>query len=88
MFDEVRHIQEVASFFLFMYFSVAYYFTRACLLSRRLMLNSAFEEQWFHAVDLDPFGSASPFVEGALQCVADGGEKLSFLSVSKRIFMF
>ncbi|GAU89473.1 hypothetical protein RvY_02021 [Ramazzottius varieornatus] len=41
--------------------------------ARRLMINSGFDEQWFHAVDLDPFGSASPFVEGALQCVADGG---------------
>lgn len=39
------------------------------------MVNSGFDEQWFHAVDLDPFGSASPFVEGALQCVADGGKK-------------
>ncbi|OQV12883.1 putative tRNA (guanine(26)-N(2))-dimethyltransferase [Hypsibius exemplaris] len=41
--------------------------------ARRLMLNAAFDQQWFHAVDLDPFGTAAPFLEGALQCVADGG---------------
>ena len=37
------------------------------------MVNAGFEQQWFHAVDLDPYGSAAPFIEGALQCVADGG---------------
>ena len=37
------------------------------------MVNAGFEQQWFHAVDLDPYGSAAPFIEGALQCAADGG---------------
>ncbi|KAF8381249.1 trm-1 [Pristionchus pacificus] len=27
----------------------------------------------FHAVDLDPYGSASPFLDSAVQCVADRG---------------
>ncbi|KHJ96699.1 N2,N2-dimethylguanosine tRNA methyltransferase [Oesophagostomum dentatum] len=27
----------------------------------------------FHAVDLDPYGSASVFLDSAVQCVADGG---------------
>lgn len=30
-------------------------------------------EKRFHAVDLDPYGSASPFLNSAVQCVADGG---------------
>ena len=28
----------------------------------------------FHAVDLDPYGSASVFLDSAVQCVADGGK--------------
>lgn len=27
----------------------------------------------FDCVDLDPYGSPSPFVDAAVQCVADGG---------------
>ncbi len=27
----------------------------------------------FHCVDIDPYGSPSPFVDAAVQCVADGG---------------
>lgn len=27
----------------------------------------------YHVVDLDPYGTASPFLDGAVQCVADGG---------------
>lgn len=27
----------------------------------------------FHVVDLDPYGTAAPFIDGAVQCVADGG---------------
>ncbi|KAI9219578.1 N2,N2-dimethylguanosine tRNA methyltransferase [Blastocladiella britannica] len=29
--------------------------------------------QHYHVVDLDPYGSAAPFLDGAIQCVADGG---------------
>lgn len=29
--------------------------------------------QKFHVVDLDPYGSAAPFIDGALQCVKDDG---------------
>jgi tRNA (guanine26-N2/guanine27-N2)-dimethyltransferase len=25
-------------------------------------------------VDLDPYGTAAPFIDGAVQCVTDGGE--------------
>ncbi|XP_055345995.1 tRNA (guanine(26)-N(2))-dimethyltransferase-like [Paramacrobiotus metropolitanus] len=41
--------------------------------ARELMLTFGFQRNYFHAVDLDPFGTAAPFFEGALQCVADGG---------------
>lgn len=27
----------------------------------------------FDCVDIDPYGSPSPFVDAAVQCVADGG---------------
>ena len=27
----------------------------------------------FHCVDIDPYGSPSPCVDAAVQCVADGG---------------
>lgn len=27
----------------------------------------------FHCVDVDPYGSPSPFIDAAVQCVTDGG---------------
>ena len=31
------------------------------------------ERQFFNVVDLDPYGSANPFLEGALSCIHNGG---------------
>ena len=30
----------------------------------------------FHVVDLDPYGSAAPFIDAAVQSVAEGGSIL------------
>jgi tRNA (guanine26-N2/guanine27-N2)-dimethyltransferase len=37
------------------------------------MLDHSAPEQRFDIVDLDPYGSASPFLDIGVQCVADGG---------------
>ncbi|GMS80735.1 hypothetical protein PENTCL1PPCAC_2910, partial [Pristionchus entomophagus] len=37
-----------------------------------MMAHRAIDKR-FHAVDLDPYGSASPFLDSAVQCVADRG---------------
>ncbi|XP_046441270.1 tRNA (guanine(26)-N(2))-dimethyltransferase-like [Daphnia pulex] len=37
-----------------------------------LMYQHGYKKQ-FHCVDIDPYGSPSPFVDAAVQCVADGG---------------
>jgi tRNA (guanine26-N2/guanine27-N2)-dimethyltransferase len=37
-----------------------------------MILNRSFEKQ-FNVVDIDPFGSAAPFLDGAVQSVRDGG---------------
>ena len=37
----------------------------------------------FDVVDLDPYGTASPFIDGAVQCVSSGGMFSIFFS-----FMF
>ncbi len=38
-----------------------------------VMYNHRSREKQFDVVDLDPYGSASIFLDGAVQCVADGG---------------
>lgn len=40
----------------------------------------------FHAIDLDPYGSASVFLDAAVQAVADQGEKQIFKS--SKLFLF
>ncbi|KAJ1360821.1 RNA methyltransferase tRNA(m5U54)methyltransferase [Parelaphostrongylus tenuis] len=37
------------------------------------MMNHRFINKRFHAVDLDPYGSASQFLDSAVQCVAENG---------------
>jgi len=32
------------------------------------------EKKRVDVVDLDPYGTAAPFVDAAVQCVSDGGE--------------
>lgn len=49
-------------------------------------------------VDLDPYGTAAPFIDGAVQCVADGGKQpeqityncleLTFRSDSNHLYRF
>lgn len=34
------------------------------------------EEARFDCVDLDPYGSAVPFLDAAMNAIADGGERL------------
>jgi tRNA G26 N,N-dimethylase Trm1 len=38
-----------------------------------LMYNHRAERARVDVVDLDPYGSAAPFIDPAVQCVADGG---------------
>ena len=38
-----------------------------------LMYNHREHEQQYDVIDLDPYGSASPFIDSAVQAVADGG---------------
>ncbi|KJH45991.1 N2,N2-dimethylguanosine tRNA methyltransferase [Dictyocaulus viviparus] len=37
------------------------------------MMSHRYTNKRFHAVDLDPYGSASVFLDSAVQCVADNG---------------
>jgi tRNA (guanine26-N2/guanine27-N2)-dimethyltransferase len=39
-----------------------------------LMYSHRAERQRVDVVDLDPYGTAAPFIDGAVQCVSDGGE--------------
>ncbi|RCN43525.1 N2,N2-dimethylguanosine tRNA methyltransferase [Ancylostoma caninum] len=41
----------------------------------------------FHAVDLDPYGSASVFLDSAVQCVSDRGNAVTILRVALRILL-
>jgi len=36
------------------------------------------EKDRVDVVDLDPYGSAAPFLDAAVQCIKDDGERLSF----------
>jgi len=45
----------------------------SCTDASILMYGSRGRSSGFHVVDLDPYGSASPFLDGAVQCVQDGG---------------
>lgn len=38
-----------------------------------LMYNHRSERNRVDVVDLDPYGTAAPFIDGAVQCVNDGG---------------
>ena len=49
------------------------YFIVPMLCLHQIMLDHSAPEQRFDVVDLDPYGSASPFLDIGVQCVADGG---------------
>jgi hypothetical protein len=38
------------------------------------MYNHRTEKTRVDVVDLDPYGTAAPFIDGAVQCVNDGGK--------------
>lgn len=38
----------------------------------------------FDVVDLDPYGTATPFIDGAVQCVNDGGKSFISITVVRR----
>ncbi|TDL24799.1 N2,N2-dimethylguanosine tRNA methyltransferase [Rickenella mellea] len=38
-----------------------------------LMYSHRSEKQWVDCVDLDPYGTAAPFIDAAVQCINDGG---------------
>ena len=40
-----------------------------------LMYNHREDKDRVDVVDLDPYGTAAPFVDPAIQCVKDGGER-------------
>ena len=44
-------------------------------MSSALMYNHRSERNRVDVVDLDPYGTAAPFIDGAVQCVNDGGTR-------------
>lgn len=40
------------------------------------MYNHREERRRVDVVDLDPYGTASPFIDSAVQCIKDGGQLL------------
>ena len=44
-----------------------------------LMYNHRSERNRVDVVDLDPYGTAAPFIDAAVQCVTDGGKLLSMI---------
>jgi tRNA G26 N,N-dimethylase Trm1 len=44
------------------------------LLTGMVMYGHRRAENRFHVIDLDPYGSPTPFLDAAVQSVADGGE--------------
>ena len=39
-----------------------------------LLYSHRSDQQRVEVIDLDPYGTAAPFIDGAVQAVADGGE--------------
>ena len=50
--------------------------------SSALMYNHRPEKLRVDVVDLDPYGTAAPFIDPAVQCINDGG--LTYSTVSRR----
>lgn len=48
------------------------------------MYNHRTEKTRVDVVDLDPYGTAAPFIDGAVQCVNDGG-KSTKMGLTQRI---
>jgi tRNA (guanine26-N2/guanine27-N2)-dimethyltransferase len=43
------------------------------IVSSILMYSHSPERNRVDVVDLDPYGTAAPFIDAAVQCIADGG---------------
>jgi len=52
---------------------VKYFLTRTELIGSMLMYEHRHPAKRVEVVDLDPYGTAAPFIDGAVQCVTDGG---------------
>lgn len=39
------------------------------------------QNQFFDIIDLDPYGSAAPFIETAIQAISDGGTPFNSISL-------
>lgn len=46
-----------------------------------LMYNHRAPQSRVDVVDLDPYGTAAPFIDAAVQCVNDGGQSVSPFSL-------
>jgi hypothetical protein len=44
-----------------------------CVSSSALMYSHSLERNRVDVVDLDPYGTAAPFIDAAVQCITDGG---------------
>ena len=51
------------------------------LMCSMLMYEHRHPSKRVEVVDLDPYGTAAPFIDGAVQCVTDGGEVLGVFSL-------
>lgn len=51
------------------------------LLYSALMYSHRDDRKRVDCVDLDPYGTAAPFIDAAVQCVQDGGMRLSMMIV-------
>ncbi|KAG5513226.1 hypothetical protein PMAC_001596 [Pneumocystis sp. 'macacae'] len=44
-----------------------------CEDARFIMYQQIVQKKCFDVIDIDPYGTAAPFIDGAIQCVSDGG---------------
>lgn len=50
-----------------------WYRFKCCFCGRLLMYQQQTSQQWYDAIDLDPYGCPSRFLDSAVQAVRDGG---------------
>ena len=52
-----------------------FYSVYSSYFDRQVMYSALGNGQKYDVVDLDPYGSAAPFIDGAVQAVSEGGKK-------------
>lgn len=52
------------------------------------MYNHREEKKRVDVVDLDPYGTAAPFIDAAVQCVSDGGKHSFFHCAAELTFYY